>query len=54
MIAALFVQENGVYYARAAGVKPIKRLSRAENIATPIAFRDLLLSIAYRAGEETK
>lgn len=35
--------------ARAAGVLPRKRLSRAENIRTPIAFRDLLLSIARSA-----
>lgn len=32
--------------ARAAGKKPRKRLSTAQNIATPIPFRDLLLSIA--------
>jgi hypothetical protein len=32
--------------ARAAGVVPRKRLSTAENITTPVAFRDLLLSIA--------
>lgn len=32
--------------ARAGGQKPIKRLSTRENIATPIPFRDLLLSIA--------
>ncbi len=31
--------------ARAAGVKPRKRLSTAENIATPLPFRDLLLSM---------
>lgn len=35
--------------ARAAGIRPRPRLSRAENIATPIPFRDLLLSIA-RSG----
>lgn len=35
--------------ARAAGKKPIKRLSKAQNIATPIAFRDVLLSIARSA-----
>lgn len=35
--------------ARAAGISPRKRLSRAENIATPTAFRDLLLSIARSA-----
>jgi hypothetical protein len=32
--------------ARAAGAKPRARLSTAENVATPTAFRDLLLSIA--------
>lgn len=35
--------------ARAAGVKPRRRLSTAENLATPLAFRDLLLSIARSA-----
>ncbi len=29
--------------ARARGVKPIKRLSKKENLTTPIAFRDLLI-----------
>jgi hypothetical protein len=32
--------------ARAAGAQPLKRLSRAENIETPLPFRDLLLSLA--------
>lgn len=32
--------------ARAAGKKPIPRLSKAQNIHTPIPFRDLLISIA--------
>lgn len=32
--------------ARAVGRKPIKRLSTAENLATPLAFRDLLISLA--------
>lgn len=32
--------------ARAAGRKPISRLSKDENIATPIAFRDLLIGLA--------
>jgi len=32
--------------ARAAGLTPVKRLSTAENIATPLEFRDLLLSLA--------
>lgn len=38
--------------ARAAGVKPRPRLSTAENLATPIPFRDLLLSIARTAQKE--
>jgi hypothetical protein len=38
--------------ARAAGRKPIPRLSRAQNIATPIPFRDLLLSIARTAARQ--
>lgn len=32
--------------ARAAGRKPVKRLSAAENLATPIPFRDLLIGMA--------
>lgn len=36
--------------ARAAGVAPRKRLSRAANISTPILFRDLLISIARSAS----
>ncbi len=32
--------------ARAAGRKPVKRLSTKENLATPIPFRDLLISLA--------
>lgn len=32
--------------ARARGVRPRKRLSRAQNLATPLLFRDVLLSIA--------
>lgn len=35
--------------ARAAGIKPRKRLSTRENLSTPIAFRDVLLSIARTA-----
>lgn len=35
--------------ARAKGVCPRKRLSRKENLATPIAFRDVLLSMARDA-----
>ncbi len=35
--------------ARAAGRKPVKRLSTAENIATPLPFRDLLIAIARAA-----
>jgi hypothetical protein len=40
--------------ARAAGRKPIARLSTRENLATPIPFRDLLISIARssRARQE--
>jgi hypothetical protein len=40
--------------ARAAGQKPIKRLSTAQNLATPPAFRDLLLSIARSVAGEVK
>jgi hypothetical protein len=36
--------------ARAAGRKPVPRLSRDENIATPIAFRDVLIEIAHSAA----
>jgi hypothetical protein len=36
--------------ARAAGKKPIKRLSKAENIHTPPEFRDVLVSIARESG----
>lgn len=36
--------------ARAAGLAPRKRLSKADNIGTPLAFRDLLISIA-RSGQ---
>jgi len=32
--------------ARAAGIKPRVRLSTAENLATPVAFRDVLLRMA--------
>lgn len=35
--------------ARAAGQKPRKRLSTRENLSTPTAFRDVLLSIARSA-----
>jgi hypothetical protein len=40
--------------ARAAGRKPVPRLSTKENLATPIPFRDLLISIARssRARQE--
>lgn len=34
--------------ARSAGQAPVPRLSTAENLATPIAFRDVLLEIARR------
>ncbi len=37
--------------ARAAGAKPVKRLSTAENIATPIPFRNLLIRIAAMIPE---
>jgi len=37
--------------ARAAGKTPIKRLSTTENLATPIPFRDLLLSLARSARQ---
>lgn len=37
--------------ARAAGVKPRKRLSTAENIATPAAFRDLLIGLARSCAQ---
>lgn len=32
--------------ARAAGEKPVRRLSKAENLATPPQFRDVLIAIA--------
>ncbi len=35
--------------ARESGQKPIKRLSRKENVSTPILFRDLLIDIARSA-----
>lgn len=35
--------------ARAAGVRPTKRLSHNENVTTPVPFRDLLLSLAREA-----
>jgi hypothetical protein len=41
--------------ARAAGVKPAKRITAAERLHTPVPFRDLLLSIAStvkRCGHE--
>lgn len=37
--------------ARARGVTPRQRLSTAENLATPIPFRDLLISIAESARD---
>jgi len=37
--------------ARAAGVMPIKRLSRDENLATPSAFRALLITIAQWSAQ---
>lgn len=35
--------------ARAAGVRPVRRMSKRRNEATPIEFRDLLISIARSA-----
>jgi hypothetical protein len=35
--------------ARAAGIKPLERLSAVERLATPVPFRDLLISIARSA-----
>lgn len=32
--------------ARAAGIKPVKRISRADLICTPVQFRDVLLRLA--------
>lgn len=40
--------------ARAAGRKPIKRLSTAQNLATPIAFRDTLLSLARNSNAQER
>lgn len=40
--------------ARAAGVKPRKRLSTKQNLATPIAFRDLLISLARNARADRR
>jgi hypothetical protein len=38
--------------APAAGKKPVKRLSKAENMATPIAFRDVLIAMAESANRK--
>jgi hypothetical protein len=38
--------------ARAAGRKPVPRLSTAENLATPIAFRDVLIGMARSVRRE--
>lgn len=38
--------------ARARGQKPRQRLSKAENLATPIPFRDLLLSLARQSTNQ--
>jgi hypothetical protein len=38
--------------ARAAGAKPRSRLSTAENVATPLPFRDLLIAIARTANQK--
>lgn len=40
--------------ARAAGVRPRKRLSRQENTATPLPFAEVLLRLARNAGTELK
>lgn len=40
--------------ARAAGAKPVKRLPTKENLATPPAFRDLLLAIARGDGRRAE
>lgn len=40
--------------ARAAGRQPVKRLSKAQNIATPPAFRDVLLSMVRMAGSQRR
>lgn len=40
--------------ARAAGRRPVKRLSRRQNIDTPIAFRDLLISMARTARVQSE
>lgn len=40
--------------ARAAGIPPRKRLSRAQNLATPIPFRDLLIGIARNTAENRR
>lgn len=40
--------------ARASGRRPIPRLSADENLATPIAFRDVLINIARDARAETR
>lgn len=39
-------------HARAAGIAPRPRLSKAENIATPPAFRDALLAIARSTNRD--
>ncbi len=40
--------------ARAAGRRPVKRLSTAENLATPVAFRDLLISLARSVNSQER
>jgi hypothetical protein len=39
--------------ARAAGIRPRKRLSKVENVTTPPAFRDALLDIARSCADDT-
>lgn len=40
--------------ARAAGRRPVKRLSTVQNIVTPPAFAELLIGLARLAGSERR
>lgn len=40
--------------ARAAGRKPVPRLSTQENLTTPVAFRDVLIGIAGMVDERRR
>lgn len=40
--------------ARAAGIAPRKRLSKAQNVATPIAFRDALIALARQSRASSR